>query len=184
MLRASVAITLLSVLGLVSAAKAHAQSTLPIEEFDVASIRPNNDAQGSSLVQAVPGSLTMSRISLQRLLVIAYGLKDYQLIGEPSWGVSKRYDLIAKATADSSVEKMEGAMLQAVLEDRFKLRFHRETRVLPLYELVLAKGGLQATPFGTRELHALCEGLTTCHCTVAWGAPSRTIAGFTEPDLD
>ena len=36
---------------------------------------------------------------------------------------------------------MLGPMLQDVLEDRFKLKVHRETRQVPVYELVVAKGG-------------------------------------------
>jgi uncharacterized protein (TIGR03435 family) len=42
---------------------------------------------------------------------------------------------------------MHGPMLQALLEDRFKLRVHRETRDVPVYALTIAKGGLKLPPF-------------------------------------
>ena len=42
---------------------------------------------------------------------------------------------------------MEGPMLQVVLEERFKVKVHRETRVVPIRELVIAKGGAKLTPF-------------------------------------
>lgn len=54
-----------------------------------------------------------------------------------------------EATADdaTSVMVMQGPMLRAVLEDRFKLKVHRETRDVPVLELVVAKGGAKLTPF-------------------------------------
>ena len=119
---------------------AYAQVALKAGDFEVASIRPSKDAQGSALVQATPGRLTMTNISLHRILVIAYGLEDFQLAGEPSWSESKRYDLTATASDNASVEEMERPMLQAFLQERFTMKAHRESRVLPLYELVLSKG--------------------------------------------
>ena len=42
---------------------------------------------------------------------------------------------------------MLGPMMQAILEDRFKLRIHRETRQGPVYELALGKGSPKLKPF-------------------------------------
>jgi len=42
---------------------------------------------------------------------------------------------------------MNGPMLQALLEDRFKLRAHRETREVPIYALTVAKDGAKLRPF-------------------------------------
>ena len=109
-----------------------AQAQTASTEFEVASLRPNNESEGAALVQATPGRVSITKISLQRLLLIAYDLKDYQLVGVPRWAEAKRYDLIAKSSDDASVESMEGPMLRALLE---------ETRALPLYELVISKGG-------------------------------------------
>jgi len=82
----------------------------------------------------------MTNLSLRRLILIAYGVQDYQLTGDPSWIGSEHYDIEAKADGNVSVQKMEGPMLQALLAERFKMTLHRETRQLPVYELAVANG--------------------------------------------
>jgi uncharacterized protein (TIGR03435 family) len=59
---------------------------------------------------------------------------------------SDRYDLAAKADGAAPVEQMMGPMLRALLEDRFKLKIHREARETPVYALTLAKSGLKLQP--------------------------------------
>jgi uncharacterized protein (TIGR03435 family) len=113
--------------------------------FEVASIRPNSRG-GGTFVQALPGTLAMTNFSLRTLIVFAYGIQGYQISGEPSWISSQNYDIQAKAEGNTSVNQMEGPMLRALLADRFKLVFHRETKQLPVYELTLAKGGVKLQP--------------------------------------
>ncbi|MBZ5620974.1 MAG: TIGR03435 family protein [Acidobacteriia bacterium] len=69
------------------------------------------------------------------------------LTGGPDWVNSDRYTIDAKAESPASPEMMRGPMMQALLEDRFKLKIHRENRVIPVYELRVAPGGpkLQAS---------------------------------------
>jgi uncharacterized protein (TIGR03435 family) len=98
-------------------------------------------------VQALPGGrLVMENFSLRGLIQFAYGVRDFQLVGEPAWIGAAHYDVQAKAEGDFSVNQMEGPMLQALLADRFQLRVHRETRRLPVYELSVAKGGVKMRP--------------------------------------
>jgi uncharacterized protein (TIGR03435 family) len=59
----------------------------------------------------------------------------------------ERFTIEAKADGTPPSVVMQGPMLQAVLEDRFKLKAHYETREVPVYELVVAKGGSKLTPF-------------------------------------
>jgi uncharacterized protein (TIGR03435 family) len=95
-------------------------------------------------VQALPGGrLVMENFSLRGLIQFAYGVRDFQLAGEPAWSGSVHYDVQAKAEGDFSVKQMEGPMLQALLADRFQLLVHRETRQLPVYELSVARGGVK-----------------------------------------
>jgi uncharacterized protein (TIGR03435 family) len=61
--------------------------------------------------------------------------------GSPAWINSDRYTIDAKAESPQSLEMMRGPMLQALLEERFKLKIRRETREIPVYELTVAKGG-------------------------------------------
>jgi uncharacterized protein (TIGR03435 family) len=74
---------------------------------------------------------------------MAYNLQDFQISGGPGWIKSERYDIDAKAEGNPPRRQIEGPMLQALLKDRFQLRLHRETKELPVFGLVAAKGGLR-----------------------------------------
>jgi len=65
--------------------------------------------------------------------------------GGPGWmnSESDRFDLAAKPEGVASGEMMQGPMLQTFLEDRLKLKIHRETRDIPTYGLSVAKGGIK-----------------------------------------
>jgi uncharacterized protein (TIGR03435 family) len=67
--------------------------------------------------------------------------------GGPAWIDSARYDVNAKPAGPQTEEMMNGPMMQALLEDRFKLKVHRETREIPVYALTVAKGGVKLKPF-------------------------------------
>ena len=63
------------------------------------------------------------------------------------WISSERYTIDAKPEAVQSQEMMHGPMLQTLLEDRFHLKVHRETREIPVYELTVARAGLKLKAF-------------------------------------
>lgn len=65
------------------------------------------------------------------------------LDGGPARIDSDRYQIIAKAGDAVSKEMMNRPMLRALLEARFRLKFHRETREVPIYSLTVAKSGLK-----------------------------------------
>jgi uncharacterized protein (TIGR03435 family) len=67
--------------------------------------------------------------------------------GGPAWIHSERYSINAKSESKATPEMMQGPVLQALLEDRFKLKIHRETREIPVYVLAVAKGGLKLQQF-------------------------------------
>jgi len=66
--------------------------------------------------------------------------------GSPAWLGSDRYSIDAKAPGPQSLEMMRGPMMQALLEERFQLKIHREDREVPLYELTLAKDSSKLRP--------------------------------------
>ena len=70
--------------------------------------------------------------------------------GAPSWMDSVRYSINAIAEGSQSVAIMRGPMMQRLLEDRFAMKSHRETREVPVYLMTVAGGGakLQPTPEG------------------------------------
>ncbi len=109
--------------------------------FEVASIRLNRSSDG--LVGFKVGSggrFTLANSPLQILITLAYSIKMFQLRGAPSWLMSERYDIEAKAEGNPGREEMI-PMIQALLEDRLQLKFHRETKEMPVYALVVAKPG-------------------------------------------
>jgi uncharacterized protein (TIGR03435 family) len=69
-----------------------------------------------------------------------------KVLGLPGWSDSLRYDIEAKAEGNAPPDQMWGPMMQMLLEDRFKLKLHRETKELPAYAVVVAKGGFKASP--------------------------------------
>jgi uncharacterized protein (TIGR03435 family) len=86
------------------------------------------------------GRLTATNIPLKALISFGYGGSGSQL-SAPDWTVSQRFDVDARAAGANITREQYQRMLQALLEDRFKLRLHRETRDLPAYELFLAGTG-------------------------------------------
>jgi len=78
--------------------------------------------------------------SVRLLMQRAYGLQDFQIVGGPRWIDSDGYNIEAKAEGSASQSQI-WLMLQSLFEDRFHLKAHRETKELPSYTLISAKGG-------------------------------------------
>lgn len=117
---------------------AQAQAT----SFEVASIRPSPPGTRGTYVNLPPPGreFTTKNVPLATLIQVAYHIQDYQLSGGPGWMASDPFDIAAKA--DHDVDRAEiRRMIQALLADRFKLTVRRETKELPVYDLVVAKSG-------------------------------------------
>ncbi len=110
--------------------------------FDVAAIKPNRSgvAGGDSYSSPSPGRLQISNSTLRYMIQMAYHMRPGTLFGATGWMESDRFDIEAKAPAAATFDQ-ELTMLQALLADRFQLRFHHETRDLKSLALVLAKSG-------------------------------------------
>ncbi len=77
---------------------------------------------------------------MRTLIEKAFHAKEFQI---SSWLSSERYDIVAKTSnADISDDEL-WLLLRPVLAERFKLRYHRQTKDLPVYALVVAKGGMK-----------------------------------------
>lgn len=103
---------------------------------------------------ADPGRLRIECRTVPMLIVRAYltyadgrSRSEVPMIGRPlveggpAWVETDRYTIDAKPESPQTMAMMHGPMMQALLEERFKLTFHRETREVPSYALVVAKGG-------------------------------------------
>jgi uncharacterized protein (TIGR03435 family) len=114
-------------------------SALP--RFEAASLKPA-PPQGDNVragMRIDPGRVTAGYVSLRDLMARAYEVKAPQITG-PGWIDSERYDLSAKIP-DGVAREQVPAMLRTLIEERFQLKLHRETKEMPVYELVEGKGG-------------------------------------------
>src|ERR1041385_5070345 len=121
---------------------AFAQQSASHPEFEVASVKPSKPAIDGRLMIRLggdPGRIDYTNMSLKMLITRAYGVKDYQVTG-PAWLDTERFDVTATHPPNTPREQVQ-AMLQTLLEDRFKMTVHKEKKVLPAYALTVAKGG-------------------------------------------
>jgi uncharacterized protein (TIGR03435 family) len=122
-------------------------SAQPVEqngriEFEVASIKLNTSGSGAAEFKTTPDRLIVTNGKLADCIESAYGLRQDSEMSRPDWLDTERFDIEAKAPAAAS-EKDLWVMLQALLVDRFRLRFHTESREMPVYALVPDRGGLK-----------------------------------------
>lgn len=88
-----------------------------------------------------PGRWTASSIRVRSLIVLAYRVQGYQVIG-PDWIGDVGYDILATVPEGATRPDL-AKMILAMLEERFALRVHREIRTFPGYDLLVGKGGLK-----------------------------------------
>jgi uncharacterized protein (TIGR03435 family) len=141
---------------LLAASGAYGQSAPPVQgtakqAFEVASIKPADpNARGSSS-NSDRRFVTIKNWTLKRLVQRAFGVEDYQVSGGPNWLDSYHFNISAKVDeAEPELKGKEGqariqAMLASLLDERFEFQFHRETKTLPVYNLVAGKTGFKLT---------------------------------------
>lgn len=122
-----------------------AQANDPRPAFEVASVKPS-PPRYPMLVGATggPGSNDPERYRAQNfdlggLVEVAYGINRYQL-SAPDWVQDLRFDVEAKLPRGATAEQFQ-LMMQNLLQERFAMRAHRETREMQGYELAIYKNG-------------------------------------------
>jgi uncharacterized protein (TIGR03435 family) len=131
------------------APSAPAQSARP--QFEVASVKPSAPGQQGLIEMQPNGRFVAYAATVRNLLTTAYRMRNFQVVGGPGWIDADRYDIEARAE-EGSIPPPTGfpdpnapgpieIRIQSLLENRFQLQVHRETRELPVYELLVAKGG-------------------------------------------
>jgi bla regulator protein BlaR1 len=109
-------------------------------EFEVASIRRNESGTPGSTLEISHGNFTAKNLTAFQLIQMAFRTQRYRILNGAAWMSTSRFDIVAKGkTAATRQEMME--MLQSLLTDRFELKFHNDTRELPIYALEVTKGG-------------------------------------------
>ena len=133
-----------------------------IPTWEAASVKPCavRGARGGG-VRLSPGRMALNCQPVSAFIAWAYvqyaggqtrpiysiGNGGTTLEGGPSWIYSDRYTIEAAVNGTPNNAEMQGPMLQAILEDRFKVKVHTETREVPVYHVTVAPGGLKLRPF-------------------------------------
>jgi len=116
--------------------------------FEVASVKVNRSGLLPSSV-SLPGCRFVAiNASLRALLQFAFrppqGPRNYQIEGAPAWIDVDRFDVEAKPEGDTRPRRPQTElqlMIQSLMEDRFQLKAHREIKDLPVFDLVVGRGG-------------------------------------------
>ncbi len=163
------ALALPILIGVLDAPVIQAQNAPPnTPKFEVASIKACSEPLNDGGPHSSPGRLATDCAQLLNLIGNAYNAfadghlnlnaEPTPITGGPTWIHTASYDINAKAEGNPSKEMMFGPMMQALLEDRFQLKIHRQTSEGPVYFLTVARGGPKLQP---------SEG----NCTLYYGAP-------------
>jgi uncharacterized protein (TIGR03435 family) len=110
--------------------------------FEAASLKRAPASTSAPMMTGGPGTndptrITFTNVPLKQLFVVAYGVKRDQVSG-PDWLDSDKIDLSAKIAMGSSRTDFH-VMLQNLLIERFGVAVHHEQKVVPSYDLVVAK---------------------------------------------
>ncbi len=139
---------------LATVAMVHAQS------FEVASIKPTavrTVEGGRWRIEYSADSVTMQSVSLGDCVKWAYRVEEYR-ISVPGSLERRSYDIRAKASGPVRASELR-TIMQHLLEDRFKLSLHRESKMLPVYALTVAKGGPKLPAANPDDGHHAVETL-------------------------
>jgi bla regulator protein BlaR1 len=187
---ATIALSVPLIVGLLNAPVTQAQSQVRAQQsFEVASIKPwkltdDNSRQAQLIANGFDpfdglmnpnGRFTATAVTLKKLISWAYGVPVERILAGPDWTGAERYVIEAKA-ADGAMLPGEVSvryeqlhfMLQALLENQFALKIHREAKELPVYALVVAKNGPKlhkadrdcSSPSAGISPDSLCHGFT------------------------
>ncbi len=129
--------------------------------FEVASVKPSAMQDGNigmGLATFPGGRIRANECKLDYLIAEAFGVQMFQIAGGPRWMREDRFDIDAKPPANSEAAKSnpriwklppnaeQRRMLQTLLEERFHLRWHKETKEGPVYLLVKTSKELKLEP--------------------------------------
>jgi bla regulator protein BlaR1 len=143
-------------IGMIGVPRIQAQSQQPTPKFEAASIKSCSTFSRSTYLDLPPRTFNSGCTTVQRLVQQAYGLfaegqmnpgSSLTVVGGQAWTTSDLYEIDARAKDPQGHSMMNGPMLRALLEARFALKIHRETRDLPVYVLTIAEGGPKLQPF-------------------------------------
>ena len=125
-----------------------------VPAYEVVSINPANPGDRDIGWKDLPNGFDFKNAPLLWMIYQAYGITlDSQMSGLPEWAKTDHYIVSARADEDTAeawkklskqgLQKQQHLMLQALFADRCQLKMRREVKELPVYDLVIARGGLR-----------------------------------------
>lgn len=115
--------------------------------FDTASVKPNRSAEAGINNRFSPGRFAYVNTPLAVFISNAYGFPSDRVVDMPDWARREKFDITATHSPEfRAFSPQQRAMLQRLLEERFSLKTHRETREMPVYELIKARSDDQLGP--------------------------------------
>jgi uncharacterized protein (TIGR03435 family) len=119
-------------------------SVKPVAEPKIPPFVPETGRYSGGPGTKTPGKFECREVTLKSVLARAFNVPPTRISG-PDWLDNARYDIAAKLDPETTPENFR-LMLQALLAERFSLRFHRETRSTSVYLLTVAKNGPKLQP--------------------------------------
>ena len=125
-----------------------------VHSYEIVSIKQNKTVNDPAGMRSLPDGFEWTNIPLESLVRGTYGIiMDSQVSGLPDWARRENYDIVAKVDADTAERwkklsakergEEELPMMRSILADRCQFKAHQETKELPVYDLVIAGGGLK-----------------------------------------
>jgi uncharacterized protein (TIGR03435 family) len=159
-------ISMRSICILLAALSAALLSAQAPPSFEVATVRPTAGAIPGvpaflGQQKTTPDTLTARNTGLLELIQRAYAITTQEITGVPDWVRDARYDLIGKSAQPASDAEL-WSMVQPLLEDRFKFKYHHEPREVSGLAIVVGKNGpkLTASEGGSNAI-AFSNGVLT-----------------------
>ncbi len=123
------------------------------QSFEVASVKPGDPSDPRMMISAGSGRFRTVNAPVILLVRFAWNVQDFQIAGLPAWAKTERFSIDARWSdpADMDPTQMHTfdarvhLRLQDLLENRFALKVHRQTKEMPVYALLVSKSGPKLT---------------------------------------
>lgn len=107
------------------------------DSFEVVSIKPNKTGAPGSETDTTPGRVSVLNATPMSLLLRAFGVSRFEIVGAPDWVLTERYDMVATVPEGRVLNDQDRqTFFEKMLAERWQLRYHRDTRSLHVYSLV------------------------------------------------
>jgi uncharacterized protein (TIGR03435 family) len=159
------------------------QSIPATPQFDIAEIHRSASAMNPQTYRSGGflrgGRYDLRKATMMDLIRLAYGFEPDGIFGGPDWLEFDRFDIAAKAPPATSPQEIS-LMLQSLLADRFKLRFHKDVRPTPVFTLRAGKEPKMNKAEGSGDPECKYQPQPTTSPYTMYSCRNMTMAGFAQ----